>query len=244
MITNLDDWEAHVLEEFPKEACGFVKDGLFIPALNIALDPLQDFKISGKDYLRVGNIEGIVHSHPKPLGVDRGGRFYDQRTPSMADLRGQQDTDVAWGISSTDGEVVSNLLWFGHLTPEPLLGRPFIHNVYDCYTLVRDYYLITFGIKLGVYPRPPNWQEFDKNIYEKNYQAEGFRPLINTPPQVGDLIFFKVLSKSFIDHAGIYMGDGKFMHHQYNRLSTIESLDRWSKHIAQISHNIRVDPSK
>jgi cell wall-associated NlpC family hydrolase len=241
-INNYYEFTKFVLDEFPKEAAGFVVENNFIPAKNIAENPEEDFKISSKEYIdavKTGKLQAIIHSHPKPIGVDKSGRHYDPRTPSMNDLQGQMDTNIPWGIVSTEGENVSSILWYGLNTPAPLLERPFIHNVYDCYTLVRDYYNLEHNLKLGVYPRPANWKDYDKNIYERHYSSEGFLP-INTP-NVGDLIFFRVMSRDYIDHAGIYLGDNKFMHHQYNKLSCIETLDRWSKHVAYFLHNTRLD---
>lgn len=242
IINNLEEFKEHVLSEFPKEACGFIIDEMFIPAENSAQLPTEDFKISSEEYLKAaktGKLQAIVHSHPRPLGINRPGMVYDIRTPSMNDLQGQQDTNIPWGIVATEGEGVSEILWFGLDTPAPLLERTFIHNVYDCYTLVRDYYKLEHNLELGSYPRPANWQDYDKHIYEHHYEEEGFQ-IINTPA-VGDLIFFKVLSKNFVDHAGIYLGNDTFLHHQYNKLSSVESLSRWFKHISCYLHNTRLD---
>jgi cell wall-associated NlpC family hydrolase len=89
---------------------------------------------------------------------------------------------------------------------------------------------------MNIYPRPVNWKDFDKNIYEKNYQSEGLERINTdeTEMKPGDIIFFHVMARNYIDHAGIYLGDNKFLHHQYNKLSTTESLDRWIKHIAYV----------
>src|SRR4051812_11740756 len=89
---------AYVLAEFPKEACGFVVDGAFVPAKNIAREPEQDFLIAPLEYLaaeRTGKLEAILHSHPNgPLH------------PSKADMQSQVNTALPWIIVMTDGKTV------------------------------------------------------------------------------------------------------------------------------------------
>ena len=239
-ITNLPEWHQHVLDCYPEEACGFVIDGKFKPMKNVAEDPVHDFKIAGKDFLKAAKtkkLQAVIHSHPATFAqLDSYGNPFDVRTPSMSDLMGQQDTNLPLGIVSCDGEGVSDILWFGLEDPADLEGRVFIHNVYDCFTLVRDYYIKHMNHKMNIYPRPVNWKDFDKNIYEKNYQSEGLERINTdeTEMKPGDIIFFHVMARNYIDHAGIYLGDNKFLHHQYNKLSTVESLDRWMKHIAYV----------
>lgn len=230
-IDNYFEFRQHVLDCYPKEACGFVINNLFVPADNCAENPEKDFRISAEQYLAASKlgIQAILHSHPYKLGESNA--EFDPCTPSMSDLQGQQDTNVPWGIVATEGEGITEPVWFGMDPPPPLEGRQFLHNVYDCYTLVRDYYNLNHGLKLKVYPRPANWQDYDQNIYENHYRDEGFLP-VEGEPKAGDAIFFKVMTRSYVDHAGIYLGDDTFIHHQHNRLSTKERLSKWKKHIA------------
>ena len=83
--------EAHAATELPREACGVVVAGHYIPCSNIADHPEQDFVINPVDYARAaltGEIEAIVHSHPM------GG------TASSADRSACQQTKLPWHIYS------------------------------------------------------------------------------------------------------------------------------------------------
>lgn len=83
--------EAHATRELPREACGVVVAGRYIPCRNIADHPEQDFVLNPVDYARAaltGKIEAIVHSHPM------GG------TASPADRSACQQTKLPWHIYS------------------------------------------------------------------------------------------------------------------------------------------------
>lgn len=238
-ISNWREMEAHFVSVYPNEGCGFIINSKFVPAENVHAEPDNNFRIKNEDYLKVASeLEAIVHSHVWPVEKSNviEGHAYDKRTPSMSDMTGQQSTDLPWGVVSIDGETISDVLWFGLDDPVSLIGRPYILNVYDCYGLVRDYYKTKLGINLRSYPRPPDWQSWDPTLYDANWENEGFR-IINTAeelPQVGDLIYFKVISRTHVDHAGIYVGNGRFIHHLVHRLSHEDGLyeKKWDKRIA------------
>ena len=80
----------HARDEYPRESCGLVVDGAYVPRMNTAEDPLEDFRISPQGYAaaaRKGTVQGVIHSHPdKP------------DHPSRADMLGQIESGLAWGI--------------------------------------------------------------------------------------------------------------------------------------------------
>lgn len=83
--------ETHACEEFPKEACGLIVSGAYLPCVNIADKPELDFVLSPVDYLQamqIGKIEAVVHSHPK------GGGFSD------FDLKSCRQTKLRWYVFS------------------------------------------------------------------------------------------------------------------------------------------------
>ena len=85
------DAEAHARQELPRESCGVVVAGRYIPCRNIADRPEQDFILNPVDYARAaltGRIEAIVHSHPM------GG------AASPADRAACQHTKLPWHIFS------------------------------------------------------------------------------------------------------------------------------------------------
>ena len=83
--------EAHAYEEFPKEACGLIVSGAYFPCVNIADHPELDFVLNPVDYLKAmqtGEIEAVVHSHPKGGG------------PSDFDLKSCKQTKLRWYVFS------------------------------------------------------------------------------------------------------------------------------------------------
>jgi proteasome lid subunit RPN8/RPN11 len=100
------DAEARALKVFPKESCGFVVNGKYLPCRNIAENPLTEFIIEPKDYLSAldaGEIEAIVHSHT------------NGKPPSKPDLFACQQLGVDWYL----WEVTSNTWWI----IQPSLGE-------------------------------------------------------------------------------------------------------------------------
>lgn len=110
------------------------------------------------------------------------------------------------------------------------IGIDFKHGSTDCYGLVRKVYNEVFHINLRNYARPNNWWEHEDlyNLYIDNYEAEGFR-LVESDLQreweMGDLILMAIQS-TVPNHSGIYLGNGKILHHFYNRKSCIENYCR------------------
>lgn len=110
------------------------------------------------------------------------------------------------------------------------VGIDFQHGSNDCYGLIRRVYSEVFGILLTDYARPDNWWEHDDvyNLYMDNYANEGFYLIDILRVQdleIGDLILMAIQS-TVPCHAGIYIGEGKILHHFYGRKSSIENYCR------------------
>lgn len=101
-----------------------------------------------------------------------------------------------------------------------LLGRPFKHGSSDCYGLVRSFYKDIFNIELTNYARPDNWWDRGMNLYIEYIESEGFRQ-VEREMQPGDVILMAIRSV-VPNHAGIYVGNNRFVHHFYNNLSVEE----------------------
>lgn len=110
------------------------------------------------------------------------------------------------------------------------VGIDFNHGSTDCYGLIRRVYSEVFGIILTDYARPDDWWNHsdEYNLYMDNYESEGFRivdsDLIRNW-EVGDIILMAIQS-TVPCHAGIYIGEGKILHHFYGRKSSIENYCR------------------
>lgn len=217
-ITKHIEQEAklHALAEYPKECCGVVQQKKYFRCTNIAEDPTKAFEIKEDVFPEV---DLVIHSHPD-----------GSPCPSKSDMEGQIESAVPWGIVATDGVNTSDVVWFGDECPiVDLVGREFIHGVYDCYNLVRDYYRLK-GITLPQFPRDEAWWNDGENLLEAdNLFDAGFVPISANEMKKGDVVVANILSK-VTNHVGIYMGGGVVLHHLYNRLSRKEPIGPWQKY--------------
>lgn len=122
------------------------------------------------------------------------------------------------------------------------IGIDFVHGSTDCYGLIRRVYDEMFGIPLRNYARPDNWWDYPDlyDLYMENFENEGFRLVdfdLNSGREVGDIILMAIHSEKAC-HAGIYIGNGKILHHFYGRKSSIENYCRLWKNttVAVIRH--------
>jgi proteasome lid subunit RPN8/RPN11 len=225
-MKNQTDFEAYILAEYPKEACGYILKETFYPVENIHSDPLNFFEFPEKVSLSLlGKAYSILHSHtPEKFTLD-------PRIPSETDMKSQQSSGVPWGIVYCDGEIVSEPLWFSEVNMTPYIGRIYIPNVQDCFTLARDYYNIERNIDFGIHPRPVNWEEWNPLYIEQNFKDLGFTEVIEA--QDGDILLLSIAA-SYINHIGVYLGKDQFLHHLANRTSSQDSVIKWQRHIYKI----------
>lgn len=104
------------------------------------------------------------------------------------------------------------------------LGKNFLHGTNDCYSLVREFYQVAFGIELTNYARPDFWWNAGLDLYNEFFPREGFRTVEIVRPRdlkYGDVILMAIKS-TMPCHAAIYIGEGKILHHFYGRKSSIE----------------------
>lgn len=226
-----DQIQEEALRSYPDEAVWVVTESGCRQVPNTHPDPRNHFRIASDD-LRDAYLEGllaVVHSHP-----DQPDR------PSEADMRGQLETAVPWGIISTDGTNCLPIVWWGEGVPiPPLRGRGFRHGITDCYALIRDYYRLEKGILLPEFPRSWDWWHHGQDLYSEGFPKAGFRrfdPDVESPRE-GDMWFSQIRSE-VPNHGGIYLGDETILHHSTarravdpTRLSRREPIHRWLPHI-------------
>lgn len=217
------DAKAHAEEVYPEEACGIVVDNKYVPVENCYSDKENGFLINSSVFVDT-EVQAIIHSHPDGIPV-----------PSEADMKYQIDTDMPWGISSIqkdlDGSFThSQMLWFGDQLPRyPLLERPFIHGITDCYSLIRDVYSEELGIKLLDFPRNWGWWKDNQNLYKEGFAKTGFREISQRELKKYDVIISSLAVRAGIpNHGSVYYGDELVIHHiaasdpiDYSRLSAI-----------------------
>lgn len=214
----LDAIREHAAATAPRECCGvaIVRKGKlrYIPCRNLYAGADRDlFLIDPADYAVAedqGSPVAIVHSHVNL-----------PPSPSMADLVGIEDTRLPWVIVNHP---------VGHYTVTepsgyvaPLIGRPFVHGVLDCYSLIRDFYLRERGIALPDYARDDRWWEKGGDLYRENFAGAGFVEIDERELQHGDVILMQAASR-VTNHGGIYLDGNHLLQHVMGRLS---SRDVW-----------------
>lgn len=103
----------------------------------------------------------------------------------------------------------------------PYTGRPFIHQKWDCFTLLRDYYQREFGIEMPPVTYFDEWWNKGEDFYMQHSGVAGFYPVTNLKKY--DVIAFRLFSHVF-NHSAIYLGDNKILHHVGGKFSCIEEI--------------------
>lgn len=227
------DAQLHAREQFPKESCGLVVNGAYVPCENIARDPLVDFEIDPRVYAKhARKTTAVLHSHPN------GPLF-----PTEMDMVGQLRTNKVWGIIALDDERIGDpVLWGGDLPIPAVIGREFMHGVTDCYALLRDMFRLGRDelakqdlhdwpfppIELPDYPRKDGWWLGDDDFYEIEPPKLGFVEVPFEQVRPGDVFLTKIRSNKF-NHAGMLVGGGLIVHHLPQRLSRREGASIWGR---------------
>ena len=113
----------------------------------------------------------------------------------------------------------------------PYEGRPYQLGRFDCYSLVRDWMARERGIAMAPLTDSPARlanQMLTDGAFVTNPEIERWERV--AVPQPGDGILFAMTqdddhTPGMANHAGVYLGDGRFLHHFANRLSCEADLD-------------------
>lgn len=224
---------AAAIANYPNEACGFVlksgKKSWAVEAQNTATEPTNYFLIAPKDYVSAmskGEIIGVWHTHPE-----------QPATPSDADRAGCENSNVTWyvmGVYKREGDrfecsEIESIEPNGFV--KELLGRPYVYGVFDCWTIIRDYYKQEYNIDVPDFPRVDDFWEKGIDTFGENWGNAGFVHVGEGDLRVGDVLFMQTGASGLIDHAAIYVGNNQILHHVGNRLSRHDIYGGfWEKH--------------
>lgn len=221
----------HAKNEFPRECCGLVilKRGktVYFPCKNISEDNTT-FVMDPKDYVAAessGDIVALVHSHCNAPA-----------TPSLADKSSCEASGFPWHIVSLPNE------GWDYCEPSgfkaPLIGRPYVYGIHDCYTLICDWYREKHNIVLPEFDRPDGWWDRGENLYLENFGKVGFSRIADDDTiRPGDVIIMQ-MARKVADHGAVYLGEDIMLHHQTRRLSCREVYGGyWAKHTVAIIRN-------
>ncbi|OEF52567.1 phage tail protein, partial [Enterovibrio norvegicus] len=152
---------------------------------------------------------------------------------SEADRKSQRDTDLTWWL--VVGDAVHTFR-----PVAPLIGRTFDHGTVDCYTLFRDAYALA-GFDFPDFERPHDWWEGERELYLDNMAQHGFVRV--ETPEPGDVILMQLKSDR-ANHAAVYLGDMKIVHHLPGRLSGRDLYGGyWQRHTHSIWRHQQWQPS-
>jgi proteasome lid subunit RPN8/RPN11 len=238
---TIADAKKHAVECFPKESCGLIVGGEYIPCENTAAEPEKDFRIDSQHIISAGaELQAVLHSHPQPLAS----------IPTAADMQGQLDTACIWGIIPCNAnEAYEPIFWGDFLLEEeygtngkprpldangkrrePLIGREFIPGVSDCYTLIRAWYWQNRQIRLPECARDDEWWKKKGDLYRQNIEVGGFRKITMQEAQPGDVVLGQVRS-AIPNHGGVLLEKSLLIHHLQGRLSCRAPVGLYMKHI-------------
>lgn len=213
-----DAFDAHAQVEAPREACGLVLrvkgEDCYWPCTNLAGDG-DHFELDPADLAEaedLGEVRALCHSHP-------GGA----PEPSQADLEGCRASGRPWYILSPETG------WLQRLDPATpaLEGRPFAYGEADCWSVVRDWFLEHRGVRLRDFPRVERFWEQGQSPYTENARAWGFQEVSRQALEPGDVLLMRVKA-SVPNHAAVYLGGERILHHLWGQLSRQEHLARYA----------------
>lgn len=218
MKRTLAAMQRHAMADYPNEAVGIVISSggaeLYIPCTNTAEAPRFGFALSPEEYAAAedkGEILFICHSHPD-----------DSSKPTEHDKIMCEASGHPWIILGLHKDPIFELHEPETLLPcgyrAPLIGRPFIHGVLDCYSLIKDYLDWEMNVMLPEYDRKNNWWADGKLDLYREHMEEHSVPVSFTDLRKGDIILMQIRAP-VTNHSGVYLGDGTMLHHMYSMLS-------------------------
>lgn len=243
----LDAARAHARAEFPKESCGFIRSrgpgqqNEYVACQNDHKSPLTHFLIDDARYdaaLADASVVAVAHSHP-----------YGPACPSQADMEQQIATDLPWVIITLNEDVIGQtVFWGGNLPVAPVISRPFIHGILDCYSLLRDTFRLgrdelalqgvhwpLAPVALPEVPRNWDWWKTEDDLYVTNLEPFGFRRITREEAQAGDIFLCSLGALDAnphrrINHAGVLLEYDQILHQLPHMISARSPAGRWARH--------------
>lgn len=205
----------HINKCFPNESCGLLAivngEEKYFPCKNLAESKHEYFIIDPDDWVIAedsGELTAIIHSHPSST-----------ENPSENDKASCEYLGLPWYIYG-----VETKKWF-YMKPESykksdLIGRKFVWGVYDCWSLITDWYKQEKNIQIPYWNRPKTLKEFILNPeFEYALPKLNFIKQENTDDiKKGDVLLFKTETGN-LDHVAVYIGDQTILNHNIKQLS-------------------------
>ena|ERR1700740_490493 len=212
--------KAHALAMYPQEACGIVSEDTYFVVPNLSSDPNLGFEMPPNTWLDYAPVQGVLHSHT----LAKGGI-----NVSKADMEGYLATGVPWGVCLTDGTSCTDHIWLDKNNRDlPLIGRPFIPGIWDCFSLGLAHFWQELGIEIKDYPRDAGWWDRGENMFVDHFLDAGFVMIPKEEAQVNDVLLMAI-GGSTLNHCAIVLGGNMILHHLTKRLSRRDIYGNWIK---------------
>jgi proteasome lid subunit RPN8/RPN11 len=204
-----------------EERCGVIvmqtKGLRVIDIPNIAIDKAHAFELEHGLYLyhlRMGNLWGIWHSHP------RGEGGFSQPDISVGD---------AVGLHQILYELEPNR--FTYRTPPthkpaPLLGRIFCFGTQDCWSFMQDFERHFYNIAIddfdpALLTRIGTLRDPTESAYY--WERNGFRPVYQ--PRTGRIVTLSIRARGLVNHVGVLARNDLIGHHLIGQRSSVEQFN-------------------
>ena len=203
----------HAKEQYPNESCGAIIDGKYTPFQNLAEDKSDTFLIKDTDFTTAyiqNRVEAVIHSHN------------DYERASKQDQIQQLELEVPFGIINLVNKSVKHVVFWGDdLEIQDFHLRPFFYGVYDCYSLVRDWYKINRDTVLPFAPRNFAFWYRDENVFEQYIENTDYFEYVELSDiKAGDVLLYNFYETPYINHSAILLENNLVLHHLYNLVST------------------------
>jgi len=105
-----------------------------------------------------------------------------------------------------------------------LIGRQWNYGVFDCYSIVRDYYAL-LGIDLPDYKRPNN-PEVCESIFLRESNKLNFKQVDIDNRKSNDVLIMKIWTKEPM-HSAILLENDMILHQRFESLSCSEYFNHY-----------------
>lgn len=221
---------------YPHEVCMAVwSDETFEVLENCHPTPELSFRLTDADAYRLtkayeaGKLLAFLHSHPD------GPAYPSDRDYKSQLGRGRGD-GLGWtyGIVQVHGDGLGGVtavmppnLWGDAVDRGPLVGRTYLWGIRDCFALVRDYYKEQ-GIYVPDAPRIRDPSIYPVGQWERTFFATwigkcGFESVERHLRKPGDAFTYRTQGGE-PDHCGIYLGEGRYLHHATDKCSEVDQM--------------------
>jgi len=187
---------------------------------NKALDKRNFFSISSVEYLKcsfLGKIVACFHSHNN-----------DSNEFSEIDKLNSNRHNITFILYNTKNDIFN--IYKPNTYNNNYLGRPYISQVSDCFSLAADYYKKELNVNIYC-PKEIAYPKLLKDInsvYEDHFEAQGFVRLekdVKIKKHDGLFMVFPNVSEKHATHTAMYIGNNTILHHPYNSFSCVNIYD-------------------